>query len=167
MRVTSDIVSIQINSNFFLNKGGVKRQKNSRLDTDELKVELLCWSFLTLRLTTHQAEHEFQITTAVLHRVVHVTRRFTISPQVIVRAHSGGTFVGEITPSLFRVQVLRPRCIVYSISPHVYVPEASSHNYHIRSQRGASGFAHHYLYSKRRFNKHYPRTTLIESRNSS
>lgn len=107
-----------------------------------------CFIFLRSRgrLTTHQAEHELQITAAMLHRVVHVTRRFAISSQIIVRTHSGGTLVRKITPSFFRVQTFRPRRVVYSISPHVYVAKTSSHHYHVRSERSASRLAQHYLH---------------------
>jgi len=93
----------------------------------------------------HEAEHELQITATVLDHVIHVTCRLAIPPQVVFRAHSGGTLVGEKTPSLFRVQSPGPVCVVYPISPHVNNANAAPCHDHIRSERSASGFADHYL----------------------
>jgi len=93
----------------------------------------------------HEAEHELQITAAVMDHVIHVTCRLAIPPQVVFRSHSGGTLVGEKTPSLFRIQSPGPVCVIYPISPHVNNANAAPRHDHIRSERSASGFADHYL----------------------
>jgi len=93
----------------------------------------------------HEAEHELQITATVLDHMIHVTRRLAIPPQVVFCAHSGRTFIGEKTPSLFRVQTPGPVCIVYPISPHVNNANTARSHDHIRSKRSASRFADHYL----------------------
>lgn len=93
----------------------------------------------------HEAKHELQITAAVMDHVIHVTCRLAIPPQVVFCADSGGTLVGEKTPTLFRVQSPGPVCVVYPISPHVNNANATGCHYHIRTERSASGFADHYL----------------------
>lgn len=84
------------------------------------------------RLTFHlQGKHKLQITSAMLHDVVHVTRALAISPQIIICAHSGGLFFWKITTSLYRIQLFRSVSIVYSIAPHVNVAKAPRHHYYV------------------------------------
>lgn len=93
-------------------------------------------------LTTHQAHHELQITAAVLHHVVHVTRGLAVPPQVVLRAQPGGALVGKKAFPLFRVQLLGPRSVVYTVAPHVDVAKVAAHHHHVRAERSAPGFAH-------------------------
>jgi len=101
--------------------------------------------FLAAVLTMHEAKHELQITATVFDHVIHITRSLAIPPQVVFRAHSGGTFIGKKTPSLLWVQPPGPFCVVYPITPHVNNANTSTCHDHIRSKRSASGFADHYL----------------------
>lgn len=99
-------------------------------------------------LTFHlQSEHKLQITSAVLHNVVHVTRALAVPPHIVFRSDPGGLFVREIATSLFWIQLFRTVGIVYSIAPYVHVAKAPRHHYHIRPQRSASGIAHHQLFN--------------------
>lgn len=93
-------------------------------------------------LTTHQAHHELQITAAVFHHVVQVTRGLAVPPQVILRAQPGGALVGKIAFPLFRGQLLGPRRVVYAVAPHVDVAEVAAHHHRVRAERGAPGLAH-------------------------